>query len=450
MANDNLVYTVEELILSGALEKPLDGNHGDIHPKGSDFVDSGIPFIMASDMVDGQIDIIRCKFITNEQAKTLRKGFAKRGDVLLSHKATIGRTALVEDIETDFVMLTPQVTYYRVKDYSVLNNRYLKYYFDSAPFQSLFNLWAGGGSTRAYLGITGQRKLPIYVPAIEVQNQIVDVLSSLDKKIQLNRQTNQTLEQMAQALFKSWFVDFDPVIDNALAAGKPIPDALQARVQRRQQQLAKPDHKPLPEEFRQHFPCEFEHTEALGWVPKGWLAGKLQDLLILQRGFDLPKKNRTEGFYPLIASSGQDGFHGECKVNGPGLVTGRSGRIGVVTFVHGDFWPLNTTLWVKEYKNSSVYHGYFLLNSFDISRYAAGSAVPTLNRNHVHEHPCVVPPKKIVDVFDKFVVPLFQKIKLQQDLCDELTKLRDTLLPKLISGELRIPDVEKEVSDAVA
>ena len=90
MANEINVCTVQELISNGVLEKPLDGNHGGIHPKGSDFIDSGIPFIMASDLINGEVDTKGCKFISFEQASTLRKGFAKAGDVLLSHKATIG------------------------------------------------------------------------------------------------------------------------------------------------------------------------------------------------------------------------------------------------------------------------------------------------------------------------------------------------------------------------
>ena len=88
--------TVAQLVKRGIIEKPLDGNHGEIHPKGEDFVASGIPFIMASDINDGVADYIGCKFITRKQADSLRKGFARNGDVLLTHKATIGRTAIVE------------------------------------------------------------------------------------------------------------------------------------------------------------------------------------------------------------------------------------------------------------------------------------------------------------------------------------------------------------------
>ena len=137
MVSDWKTYTVQELIDLGMLDVPMDGNHGGIHPKASDYVDTGVPFIMANDLVQGQVDYKNCAFITEEQASTLKKGFAKPGDVLLTHKATIGRTALVSS-EYDSIILTPQVTYYRVK--RGISNRYLKYYFDSAPFQQLFSL----------------------------------------------------------------------------------------------------------------------------------------------------------------------------------------------------------------------------------------------------------------------------------------------------------------------
>lgn len=176
-------YTVQELIDLEMLDEPLDGNHGSIHPKASDYVDEGVPFIMANNLINGVVDLDGCAFISEEQAKTLRKGFAKPGDVLLTHKATIGRTAIVPDTYGT-IILTPQVTYYRVKQ--GIDNRYLKYYFDSPDFQTTLNNWAGSGSTRAYLGITAQHKLPVILPPYSEQRKIADILEVLDRKIQLN------------------------------------------------------------------------------------------------------------------------------------------------------------------------------------------------------------------------------------------------------------------------
>lgn len=329
--------------------------------------------------------------------------------------------------------------------------KFLYFYLKSSYFE-LVRRKTGSAQPNLNTGII--KEFEVTLPSLSEQTRIGNLLWSLDDKIELNRQINETLEQMAQALFKSWFVDFDPVIDNALDAGNPIPEELAAKAEQRKQlreavtkgELEAPS---LPDDIRSLFPSEFEFTEEMGWIPKGWLSGKLDDLLVLQRGFDLPKSKRTEGNYPLIASSGQDGSHNECKVDGPGVVTGRSGRIGVVTFVHENFWPLNTTLWVKEYKISSPYHGYFLLKGTDLERYAAGSAVPTLNRNHVHEHPCVLPTEMLVEKFDDHVASVFEKIRLNVELNDSLTEIRDRLLPKLISGELQIPEAEQQIAEAL-
>lgn len=183
-------YTVQELIDLSMIEEPKDGNHGNTHPKTSDYVPSGVPFIMANNLVNGKVDYINCAFISEEQANTLKKGFAHPGDVLITHKATIGRTAIV-DKTFETIILTPQVTYYRV--IKGISNLYLKYYFDSSEFQQMFANWAGAGSTRLYLGITAQKKLPIVLPPIEIQNKIASILACIDDKIELNNAINNNL-----------------------------------------------------------------------------------------------------------------------------------------------------------------------------------------------------------------------------------------------------------------
>ena len=202
MTSEWKTYSVQELIDAGMLEEPMDGNHGGIHPKTSDYVSSGVPFIMANNLINGKVDYKNCAFISERQAATLRKGFSHPGDVLLTHKATIGRTAIVSD-EYETIILTPQVTYYRVKE--GISSRYLKYYFDSPTFQQTFSNWAGSGSTRAYLGITAQRKLPIILPSYETQLKIAECCGVLDEKIYINEQINDNLQQQVQAVYQQWF-----------------------------------------------------------------------------------------------------------------------------------------------------------------------------------------------------------------------------------------------------
>lgn len=171
--------TVQKLVDENILAKPLDGNHGNIHPKSSDYVHYGIPFVMANNFANGEVDFESCKFITKERADKLQKGFSISGDVLLTHKGTVGNTAIVGELSTEYIMLTPQVTYYRVTDSTRLSNYYLRQYFDNQPFQSLFKSLAGGG-TRAYLGIVKQLALPVVVPPLPEQRAIATALSDVD------------------------------------------------------------------------------------------------------------------------------------------------------------------------------------------------------------------------------------------------------------------------------
>lgn len=183
-------YTVQDLIDKKYIDPPMDGNHGELHPKASDYVATGIPFVMANNLSDGFVDLSQCAFITEKQAKTLRKGFARPDDVLLTHKATLGRTAIVPK-GYEYIILTPQVTYYRV--HKGLSNVYLRYYFESSYFQSTLEAFAGGGSTRAYIGITKQCGLPVYLPCESSMNILTYSLSQMERVRLLNQTEIQQL-----------------------------------------------------------------------------------------------------------------------------------------------------------------------------------------------------------------------------------------------------------------
>jgi type I restriction enzyme S subunit len=122
-----------------------------------------------------------------------------------------------------------------------------------------------------------------------------------------------------------------------------------------------------------------------------WVNTTLGDVLTLQRGFDLPEVERSPGPYPVIASNGPVGTHSKAMVEGPGVVIGRSGSLGGGQYIIDDFWPLNTTLWVKDFKGNDRRFCYYLLKSLDLAHFNAGSGVPTLNRNHIHPLPIFVP-----------------------------------------------------------
>ena len=166
------------------------------------------------------------------------------------------------------------------------------------------------------------------------------------------------------------------------------------------------------------------------WIPDGWVEFTLVDLVVLQRGFDLPAKNRVVGGFPLITASGQDGTHNEGKVKAPGVVTGRSGTIGQVFLINNDFWPLNTTLWVKDFKGNDVIFCYYFLKRFPFSRFNSGSGVPTLNRNHIHPHSIAKPPLPEQKAIASVLGSLDDKIELLREQNETLEALAQTLFKR--------------------
>lgn len=300
---------------------------------------------------------------------------------------------------------------------------YLKAVLESAASKHLIDSVLNT-TVQKTLNLKDIRQLPIPLPPEKVIQSLSDFSDVLSKRISLLRETNATLEAIAQALFKSWFVDFDPV--HARARGEQPAG--------------------LGPEVAALFPDSFEESE-LGKVPKGWAIGELQDLLVLQRGFDLPASARTPGAYPLIAASGPNGTHNVAMAKGPGVITGRSGVLGKVFLTLEDYWPLNTTLWVKEFKHASPCYAYELLRMLDFSSFNAGSAVPTLNRNHIHTLKYLLPSKALVREFEGKAMVLHQRVLANAKQAETLTTLRDTLLPRLISGQLRLPDAEQQLKD---
>jgi type I restriction enzyme S subunit len=281
------------------------------------------------------------------------------------------------------------------------------------------------GATMPNLNTGILAAVPLHLPPLSTQREVANILDALDQRIALLRETNATHEAIAQALFKSWFVDFDPV-------------------RAKQQGLAPPG---MDEATAALFPDSFEES-ALGLVPKGWTVRMLEDLLVLQRGFDLPAQDRVPGRFPIIAASGPSGTHAEAMTKGPGVVTGRSGVLGRVFLELGDFWPLNTTLWIKDFRAATPCYAYELLKLLDFKSFNAGSAVPTLNRNHIHGLPYVTPPRPCVEAFEALALRLHQRARLNNDQSQTLATLRDTLLPRLISGQLRLPDAEALAASA--
>lgn len=193
--------TFNDLLDAGDLASIQDGNHGDIHPKAADFVPDGVPFVMARDLKGGTIDFSGCSFITQVQSDSLRIGHAFPGDVLISHKGTIGNVAVVPDIY-EMVMLTPQVTLYRASSGGRIDSKYLRAFLQSERYQARF-LALAFQSTRNYLGITQQKKFSVPLPPLPEQRKIADILSTWDRAIETTEALLATARTQKRALMQS-------------------------------------------------------------------------------------------------------------------------------------------------------------------------------------------------------------------------------------------------------
>jgi len=354
----------------------------------------------------GRVPLVSSSGVTDYHAVAMVKG----PGVVTGRYGTLGQVFFVSD---DF---WPLNTTLYVRDFKGNDPRFISYFLRGLDFLAYSDKAAVPGLNRNHL-----HQARVRLPSdVSEQRAIAHILSTLDDKIELNRRMNETLEAMAWTIFKSWFVDFDPV---------------RAKVEGRQPAR-------MDVETTTLFPDAFEDS-TLGKRPKGWYVGPLGGILELKRGYDLPQQRRIFGFIPIYSSSGLTGYHSESKVRGPGIVTGRYGTIGEIFFVNEDFWPLNTTLYVRNFKNNLPRFVYYLLHTLSFEAYLDKAAVPSINRNHVHQEIVLCPPVNLQYKFVECFEPFWQRQAMNNKEARTLTTIRDTLLPKLISGELRVGDAER-------
>ena len=270
-------------------------------------------------------------------------------------------------------------------------------------------------------------------PPLPEQKAIAHILGTLDDKIELNRRMNATLEGMAQALFKSWFVDFDPVIDNALAAGNPIPDELAPRTEVRRQALA---NGTANREAAKPFPAAFQQTESMGWIPEGWEAAKLSDLLEVKYGKD--HKKLSEGSIPVYGSGGLMRYADKSLYSGESVLIPRKGTLSNILYLNEEFWTVDTMFYTIPKHEHSPKYAFYHLKGLDFASMNVGSAVPSMTTKVLNELPIVMPDDISLKYFDEILATYFDKSEANNKQSQALTKIRDTLLPKLISGELAV------------
>ncbi|RLC26271.1 MAG: restriction endonuclease subunit S [Deltaproteobacteria bacterium] len=301
------------------------------------------------------------------------------------------------------------------------------------------------------------------------QRAIAHILGTLDDNIELNRKMNQTLEAIARAIFKSWFVDFDPVIDNALTAGKPIPEEFAERAARRAQLVH--GKSPLPENIRRLFPDEFQDSE-LGPIPKGWEVKPIGDVVRCVGGATPSTKNPKYwegGENPFLTPKDMASLDAPVILNTERYITYAgvekisSKKLPADTVLLSSRAPIGY-LAINEVPVSvnqgiiamicdgalpNYYVFFWVKNNMDVVKAkAGGTTFAEISKRNFRSIPALLPSRVVLDGFMGVARPLFQKIVANSVSSSTLPEMRDTLLPKLISGKLRVPNVKKILEDA--
>ncbi|MCF8055647.1 MAG: restriction endonuclease subunit S [Desulfocapsa sp.] len=408
---------------------------------------TGYPFLAFKDVFKNFFVPDSLSQLVQSSPKEQKSCSVKRGDVFLTrtsetmHELGMSCVALKDYEHATFNGFTKRL---RPKAGVHVIPEYAGYYLRSPKFRNEM-LAFSTMSTRASLNNEMISRLKMGTPPISEQKAIAWILKNLDDRIELNRRMNETLEAMAQALFKSWFVDFDPVIDNGLASGKEIPVEFSDRAAARAALGDK--RQPLPAEIRTLFPNEFIESTELGWIPKGWEVGVVGDVLSRLKVKKRYKKKDVAdyGMTPVYEQGANLllGYHDgeaeiEASIEAPAFIFGDHTCVTKLSCEPFSISENVIPLKGKKYPTIWVYYAIQGKQSFEEYR------------RHWMEliiKPVVLPPVELGSKYNKIIKDCSLKemaISHQQPI---LANLRDTLLPKLLSGELRIPEAGKMVEE---
>ncbi len=407
------------------------------------FVSAGIPVISGQHLRDSRVKDSSFNFITEKHADRLRNANVMRGDVIFTHAGNIGQVAYIpQDSRYERYILSQRQFYMRCnKNYAI--PEFITYFFRSAVGQHklLANASQVGVPSIAQ-PVSFLRKIEIPIPPISEQLAIAHILGTLDDKIELNRKMNETLEAMARALFKSWFVDFDPV--RAKAEGRDTG---------------------LPKEIADLFPDEFEDSE-LGEIPKKWKCVPLPEAVRVN-----PARSLKKGEVAPYLDMANMPTHGHCPeqvvnkpfgsgmkfINGDTLVARitpclENGKTAFVDFLEDGKVGWGSTEYIVLRPNPPLPEefAYCLARTCEFREFAIQNMTGSSGRQRVstdallHFHLCL-PPASLLGIFGRAVQHFFSRVSENARQSRNLLVIRDTLLPKLISGGLRVPEAERLV-----
>lgn len=438
--------------------KLIDGDRGKNYPKQSDFFDkSDCLFLSAKNVTKNGFEFADCLYISKEKDEQLRAGKLERNDIVLTTRGTIGNSGLYDSsininnvrINSGMIILRP--------DTSIWNPRFLYFLLNSDLVEKQI-LALTSGSAVPQLPARDLRKFILPKVPLGKQNKIVEVIGGIVDKAKSNSAINHTLEQMAQALFKSWFVDFEPVKAKitALEAGGSQEDATLAAmtaISGKDADALAVFEREHPEQYAELkataelFPSAMQDSE-LGDIPEGWNSQRLSNIATLHYGKALKKTERIEGPYSVYGSGGITGSHNSYLVEGPSIIVGRKGSIGTLYWEDGKFHPIDTVYYVSNKDGVPLSYLYYLMKTLDLSSMNTDAAVPGLNRDNVYRLEVLKPIQSILNKFNNHISAIRNMIQKNNFSTATLTTLRDTLLPKLLSGEITLPEAEQAVSEA--
>lgn len=394
--------------------------------------------VRTTNIRNGRVDLSQCRYVTLETfEKWTRRQSVKPGDVLLTREAPIGEVGFVDTTEPIF--LGQRVMQYRANP-QLLDARYLLYSFLSEDLQHQFGAHEGSGSVVSHIRVGDCYKFKIPLPPLDEQQRIAHILGTLDDKIELNRQLNVTLEQLARVLFQSWFVDFDPV--RAKASGEPE-ESICRRLG-------------LTPELLALFPAALEDS-VMGEIPLGWEVKPLDTIATFlngvaaqkyppQGGDDLPvikiaqlRKGNTEGADIANASTVPIAYIVE---NGDVLFSW-SGSLEVEIW-GGGLGILNQHLFKVESEQFPKWF-YFIwtryhLPSFRLIAADKATTMGHIQRKHLTKAKVLVPSATLLKKMTEHFGPTLSQIEALAEESRTLAALRDELLPKLLSGELAVSE----------
>ena len=409
-----------------------DGNHGEYRPRSEEFGQGEYAFIRAADMDDGRVLFDSAQRINDHALARIRKGVGQGGDVLFSHKGTVGKLALVPLDAPPFVC-SPQTTFWRTLDEERLDRRYLYCFMRSSAFTDQWMARSNETDMAAYVSLTAQRQLNVALPEIDEQRAIAGVLGVLDDKIEQNRRTARALERLARAIFRAWFVDFEPV--KAKAAGAT-------------------SFPSMPQSAFDALPTRFVDSE-IGPVPEAWELKPITTIATFLNGLALQKyPPRGDGedlrvikIAQLRKGSAEGAAWANSDVPDQYVIGDRDLLFSWSGTLEAAFWfggkgALNQHLFkVTSSHFPSWLCFLWIRQHLPWFRAIAASKATTMGhikRGHLQETPVVVSPNEILHEANEVIGPicdLFGQLMIE---ARKLAAIRDVLLPKLLAGEVRV------------